>query len=38
MTGKYTLDVIGGNDFQTKATHRLGVRGYVLDTKFGSQV
>ena len=31
--GKYVLDVCGGNDFLTKATQRLGLRGYVLDTE-----
>ena len=31
----YLLDVFGGNDFLTKATNSLGLRGYVFDTKFG---
>ena len=34
MTGKFLLDVFGGSGFLTKATHHLGLRGYVLDTKF----
>ena len=35
MTGKFLLDVFGGSGFLTKATNYLGLRGYVLDTKFG---
>ena len=35
MTGKPVLDVFGGNDFLTKATHRLGLCGHVPETKFG---
>ena len=35
MTGKYMLDVFGGSGFFTKATNHLGLRGYVLDSKFG---
>ena len=27
MIGKFLLDVFGGNDFLTRATHRLGLRG-----------
>ena len=34
MTGKYTLDVFGGPGFVAKASNHLGLRGYVLDTKF----
>ena len=29
------IAVFGGNDFLTKATNHLGLRGYVLDKKFG---
>ena len=35
MTGKYQLDVFGGSGFLTKATNNPGLRGHVLDTKFG---
>ena len=31
------IDVFGGDGFLTKATNLLGLRGYVLDTKFGSR-
>ena len=37
MTVKSTLDVFDDNDFLTRATHRLGLRGDVLDTKFGAR-
>ena len=37
MTGKFFIDVVGGSGFLSKATHHLGLRGYVLDTKFGSR-
>ena len=29
------LDVFGGSGFPTKATNHLGLRGYLIDTKFG---
>ena len=35
VTGKYMLDEFGGSGFMSKATNHLGLRGYVLDTKFG---
>ena len=35
MTGKYMHDVFGGSGFLTRASNHLGLRGYVLDTKFG---
>ena len=35
MTGKHLVDVFGWSGFLTKATNRLDLRGYVLDTKFG---
>ena len=35
MTGKFMLDVFGVSGFVAQATNQLGVRGYVLDTKFG---
>ena len=35
MTGKYLLDVFGGLGFLAKTTNHFGLRGYVLDTKFG---
>ena len=35
MTGKYMLDVFGGSGFRTKARNYSGLRGFVLDTKFG---
>ena len=35
MTGKFMLDVFGGDDFLTMAANLLGLRGNVLDTKFG---
>ena len=35
MTGKRMLDVFGGPGFLAKATNHLGLRGYVLDTRFG---
>ena len=35
MTGKYFTDVFGGSGFLSKATNHLGLRGYVLVTKFG---
>ena len=28
------FDVFGGSGFLTKTTNQLGLRGYVLDTKF----
>ena len=37
MTGKYMLDVFGGSGFFAKASNHLGVRGNVLDTKFGAK-
>ena len=37
MTGKYMLDVFGGHGFLAKASNHLGLRGYVLDAKFGSR-
>ena len=37
MAGKFLFDVFGGNDFLTRTTNRLGLRGYVLDTKFGAR-
>ena len=37
MTGKYMLDVFGGSGFVAKASNHLVLRGYVLDTKFGSK-
>ena len=33
--GEHTIGVFGGNGFLTKATNLLGLRGYVLGTKFG---
>ena len=38
MTGKSIRDVFGGNDFLTRATHRLDLHGCVLDNTFWSQV
>ena len=35
MTGKFFIDVVGGSGFLSQATHHLGLRGCVLDTKFG---
>ena len=35
MTGKYIFEVFDGSGFLTKATKQLGVRGHMLDTKFG---
>ena len=35
MTEMYMLDVFGGRGFLAKATNHLGLRDYVLDTKFG---
>ena len=35
MTGNYFMDVFGGFGFLSKATNHLGLRGCVLDTKFG---
>ena len=35
MTGKFLIDVFGGSGFVAKATYHLGLRGRVLDTKFG---
>ena len=35
MTGKYMLHVFGGSGVLTKAINHLGLRGHVLDTKFG---
>ena len=35
MTGQYMLDVFGGPGFLAKASNHLGLRGYVLNTKFG---
>ena len=32
--GKYLLDVFGGYGFLAQTTNHLGLRGYVLDTKF----
>ena len=37
MTGKYLLDMFGGAGFLSKATNDLGLRGYVLDTTFGTK-
>ena len=37
MTGKYMVDVFSTAGFLAKAAHHLGLRGYVLDTKFGSR-
>ena len=36
-TEKHVLGVFGRNDFLTKATTRFGLRGHVLDTKFGAR-
>ena len=35
MTGKYFIDVFGVFGFLSKATNHLGLRGHVLDMKFG---
>ena len=35
VTGARLRNVFSGHGFLTKATHRLGLRGFVLDTKFG---
>ena len=35
MTGKYFIDVFGGSGFLSKATSHLGLRGYLLEIKFG---
>ena len=35
VTGKYLIDVFGGNGSLSKATNHWGLRGDVLDTKFG---
>ena len=35
MTAKYMLDVFGGARFLARTTNHLGLRGCVLDTKFG---
>ena len=35
MTGKYFIDVFGGFGFLSKATNHFGLRGHVLDMKFG---
>ena len=35
MTGKYMLVVFGGSGCVEKATNHLGLRGSVLETKFG---
>ena len=37
MTGKYMVDVFGGSGFLTTATNHLGLRSFVLDTKFDSR-
>ena len=37
MTGKSMLDVFGGSGFVAVATNYLGLRCYVLDTKFASR-
>ena len=37
MTGKYFIDVFGGSGSLSLATNHLGLRGNVLDTKFGLQ-
>ena len=34
MARKYLIAVFGGSGFLTEAANRLGLRGYVLDTKF----
>ena len=36
MTGKYLFDVFGGLGIFAKASNHLGLRGHVLDTKFGA--
>ena len=37
MTGKRLLDVFRGSGFLAKSTNHFGMRGCVLDTKFGSR-
>ena len=37
MTGKDVIDVFGGHGFLAKASNHLGLRGCVLDTKFGAR-
>ena len=35
MPGKYVLEVFGGRGYVAKASNHVGLRGDVLDTKFG---
>ena len=35
MSGKCMLDMFGGPGFEAEATNTLGLRGSVIDTKFG---
>ena len=37
MPGMFLFDVLGGSTCVAEATNHLGLRGFVLDTKFGAR-